>query len=221
MAENPRKIDLSGKRFGRWLISHQAGNENRGGTLWLGRCDCGVERIVRGADLRKGKSTNCGCQNVHRLGDSRRTHGGTGSRLHRIWKNMRGRCYRPSNPGFEHYGGRGIGICAEWQKYPVFRDWALANGYSDDLSIERIDVDGDYSPANCTWATPLVQANNRRFVRKMPDGRSAPMVARANGIPVRTFNVRVAAGWSIEEAATHPYGKLRKPRPRDSEGRYL
>jgi hypothetical protein len=133
---------------------------------------------------------------------------------------MKQRCANPKSPQFKDYGGRGIAVCPAWLDFPTFHTWALANGYSDDLSIERVDVNGNYEPSNCTWADAEIQSNNRRFVRKMPDGRPAPLVAKENGIPARTFSVRVSAGWSIEEAATHPYKAHRQPRPRNARGQF-
>lgn len=164
--------------------------------------------------MRFGKSTSCGCVNRNRLGDAARTHGETHkSRLYQCWQNMRRRC-AGDHPD---YGGRGIRVCDEWQTYEAFRDWAKASGYRDDLTIERVDVNGNYEPSNCTWADHTTQAQNRRFIKRAPDGRPWFQVARDNGIPSVTFNVRVAAGWSREEASTWPYSVRRRMTPKDPE----
>lgn len=174
-----------------------------------------------GQDLRKGKSVSCGCDNLNRLGAMQRTHGESGSRLHRIWKNMRSRCNNPNNPGFANYGGRGIQICAEWNTFGAFRDWALAHGYRDDLSIERMDVNGDYSPDNCMWAGAAVQSANRRFVSRAPDGELWWHKARRNGITWAAYQWRLSDGWPMKLAVTWPLGKRRKQRERNERGQFV
>lgn len=199
------------------MVLHQAGNALRGAALWMCRCVCGQEKAVVGADLRNGKSTNCGCKKADRIGRMRRTHGESGTRLHNIWTLMLARCRDLSN---KDYGGRGISVCSHWQTFENFRDWAVSNGYQDDLSIDRVDTNKGYYPQNCRWADAKTQSRNRRFVALTSDGRPGPEVAEENGIPAGTYNVRRHAGWSVDEAATSPYRKRRIPRKRDGLGRF-
>ncbi len=218
MAKNPRLIDMTGRICGDWTVLRQAGNTPGGGALWLSRCDCGTERAVLGADLRNGKSANCGCKKVERAKHLNRTHGKSGTRIHNIWKLMHGRCSDLSDPV---YGGRGISVCRQWQAFEPFYDWAMANGYAAHLSIDRVDNNKGYFPQNCRWASAKTQSRNRRFVALTSDGRPGPEVAEENGIPIRTYNVRRSAGWSVDEAATFPYRGLRKPRQKDDLGRFV
>lgn len=205
MAKNPRLIDMTGKTVGLWTVLRQTGNTPRGMAVWRCRCACGEERDVRAPDLRSGKSVCCGCQNRETIGALRRTHGQSRTRLHRIWQNMKGRCRRPQHPQFKDYGGRGINICDEWLEFTVFRDWALAHGYRDDLSIERQDVNGGYCPSNCTWAGADVQSANRRYTIKDANGELFLHIARRNGISRHTYSSRVhKQGWDREKAATTP-----------------
>lgn len=204
MAKNPRLVDISGKTFGRWTVFTQDGNAPGGGAMWQCACSCGTKRRVLGSDLRAGKSVSCGCATTERAATLRLSHGGTGTRLHRIWKNMRARCLRPMHPGYADYGGRGITICLEWADFAEFRDWAMSSGYKDTLSIERLDVNGGYSPDNCTWAMPAAQSANRRFVALAPDGELWWHKAKANGINAAAYRSRLYDGWPIEDAATRP-----------------
>lgn len=220
MAKNPRLIDMAGLRYGEWTVSHQTGNTKGGGALWLAKCDCGTVRSVLGADMRNGKSKNCGCKTQARLGNERRTHGRSNTRLHGIWKNMKARCLSPGAAGFDRYGAKGVSVCDEWLAFQPFHSWAMANGYSDELTIDRIDNNKGYSPQNCRWADRKTQARNRRFVALTSDGLTGPEVAEANGIPPRTYAVRRAAGWSVDEAATFPYRSRRNPRARDPLGKF-
>lgn len=214
--KNPRLIDISGQCFGLWTVLDQQGNAPRGAALWRCKCECGVERVVVGSDLRNGKSTGCGCTGAIRIGTLRRTHGGSNTRIHQIWKNMRARCNNHKHPAFSTWGGRGITICDEWNDFTVFKEWALRNGYADNLSIERIDVNGGYEPSNCKWATPLEQSINRRFVLVNKDGVAWSQIAKANGIRVTLMHSRLHEGWPIEAAATLPKGSRLKRQPTPS-----
>lgn len=126
------------------------------------RCDCGAETIVRLDYLRSGHTTSCGCRRAHSAVSTHKTHGSTGTRLHGIWAGMKARCANPRVKSYRYYGAKGVAICAEWQEFEPFRDWAMANGYRDDLTIDRIDPFGNYEPGNCRWITKSEQRYNRR-----------------------------------------------------------
>lgn len=155
-------IDLTGRRFGRLTVLQRAETIKKR-TMWLCRCDCGNEVAVEANNLKIGHTQSCGCLQKEATSKANTTHGMRASRLYRIWKCMHNRCYRKCYHGYKHYGGRGITICDEWvHDFRAFRDWALANGYNDYLSIDRIDNDKGYSPDNCRWVTMELQNKNKR-----------------------------------------------------------
>lgn len=132
------------------------------------------------------------------------------SRLHRIWAGIIQRCHNPKNQRYTDYGGRGITVCIEWRDYLVFRKWAKDNGYSDELSLDRVDINGNYCPTNCRWATRYEQQNNMRsntFVSF--NGRTLTLAqwSRELNIPYGTLVSRWSRGWSIERMLTTPNQK--------------
>lgn len=129
------------------------------------------------------------------------------SRLYRIWYNMRNRCNNPNNPNFPYYGGRGIKVCEEWdQNYNSFEQWAISNGYQDDLTVDRKDVNGNYEPNNCKWSTRKEQTNNRRVTRRITangETHTVPEWAEITGLKPATINARInKLHWDEERAVT-------------------
>lgn len=196
--------NLAGKVFGYWTVVERAENHPiKRSARWLCECECGTRRVIGAAELRHGRSKSCGCHK----NDYNRTHGGKGTRLYEIWRQMRYRCENQGNQAYEKYGARGISVCKEWHDFSEFRKWALANGYEDSLSIDRIDNDKGYNPDNCRWATSKMQMNNRGMCNLLEFNGEKLTVSQWSeklGIPRSTLLNRIKRGWDIEKALTEP-----------------
>lgn len=207
-----KKLNLIGKRFGKLMVIEEAppfygSNGKRKRTMWLCQCDCGGRTIVRGENLTTGNTKSCGCYQRLQTSKSTLRHGACKTRLYTIWSNMKERCYTKNNDSYINYGGRGIIMCDEWLDFENFRSWALKNGYADNLSIDRINVDGDYEPNNCRWANFYDQARNKRNNRILElDGESHCLSEWAEivGLPYGTLMSRLSYGWAVKDVLKHP-----------------
>lgn len=164
-------IDLTGRRFGRWLVIKRVENAKDGHLMWECICDCGTVRNQNGNMIKNGGSKSCGCL----LKEVNAKHGMYKSRINKEYRGLKQRCYNPNNPRYTYYGGRGIKMCDEWlgeDGFINFMAWSLGNGYSDDLTLDKIDNDKNYSPSNCRWTNKKVQARNRRISPRNKSGVS-------------------------------------------------
>lgn len=163
MARSSNVVDISGETFGRLTAIRETDERGSSGEIkWFCVCECGNTNIVSGTALRTGSITSCGCAVSERMrfDPPGRTHGLSGTKTHRVWLAMRRRCRDENSQDYKHYGGRGISVCERWQKFENFlEDMGKCPRGS---TIERLDVDGDYEPDNCEWASRTTQMNNTR-----------------------------------------------------------
>lgn len=206
------KKDLTGKTFGKLTVIKRCDDHITSGgnrySMYLCKCECGNEVRVRANKLTSNHTISCGCFRKENIQAISTTHGDSHSRLYRIWAHMRDRCLNKNDIAFPYYGGRGITICNEWKdNYQTFKDWALNNGYSEDLTIDRIDVNGNYNPDNCRWGTDIEQMNNtrsNRIVKYLGQEKTVAEWARLVGIPYNTLFSRLYRyGWDIDRSMNY------------------
>lgn len=198
-------IDLTGQKFGRLTVIERTESSNKN-IKWLCECECGGIVSVFGTDLKSGKTQSCGCIASEILSERNFKHGLSQTRLCRIWRHMKERCFNPKCPAYHNYGGRGIAMSDEWVKsFQAFYDWAMENGYEENLTIDRIDNNGNYEPSNCRWVTRKVQANNMRVNHRLTYNGEDKTIAEwsdVTGIKQHTIIRRLGLGWSVEKALT-------------------
>ena len=200
-------IDLTGQKFGRLTVLERAEDyktpKGKRHTRWMCKCECGNTAHILGDHLKGRLTKSCGCLSAE-LSAQRCKHHGYRERLYRIWTAMKQRCCNPKAHSYSRYGGRGITVCDEWMcDYKAFYDWALASGYQDDLSIDRIDNDKGYSPDNCRWATSKEQNRNRRINHNITINGETKTLAEwceQYDISHKTVRSRLQLGWLPEEA---------------------
>lgn len=192
--------DLTGKQFDYLTVlsrSDNRGSNKKPVVMWECYCKCGNIVFVKSHSLITGHTKSCGCKKIK--------HGFSNKeRLYQTWKNMRRRCNDPNNKRYAQYGGRGITICPEWSEYINFRTWALENGYSDNLTIDRKDVDGNYCPKNCRWADAETQANNvsrNRIIEYNGESMTMSQLAKRLNLTYSALQHRIERGWSIDRIA--------------------
>lgn len=215
-----RKNNLTGKRYGRLLVIEEVpsvrGKTGKSHAAWKCLCECGNTVVVKAEQL--GRRTNsCGCIAREFSSNLNRTHGQTGTRLFTIWIDIKQRCNNPNQRSYKDYGARGIKICEEWENdFTAFKEWACANGYSDLLTIERKDVNGNYCSENCTWIPRKQQAINRRSSRFYSFNGETHCLTEWTEILGMSFGVlraRLDRGWEVDKAFSTPTRKCKKHIP--------
>lgn len=210
--------NLIGCRFGRLLVIRQDGKTNNGNAKWLCECDCGNTKSVASWSLRSGKTQSCGCIKKEQNKESCTTHGEASgnnkTRLYKIWSGIKTRCYNQSRyDSYKKYGARGISMCDDWKtSYESFRDWALKNGYNDQLTIDRINPKGSYCPNNCRWANQKQQQNNRtnnHYITFRGETKTMAEWSELAGFGRSVIQHRLERNWSVENALLEPRQEVR------------
>lgn len=197
--------DLAGVRFERLKAIEYAGNGK-----WLCECECGKKKKISARCLKNGTTKSCGCLHDEAAKINSTTHGKSKTKIYGVYRTMISRCYCETNEKYPIYGARGIKVCQEWlDNFMNFYNWSMENGYQDGLTIDRIDVNGNYEPSNCRWITQKEQQNNRRsnhFVEINGETKTLSewVESRIYEADKATVYKRLSRGWSDIDAITKP-----------------
>lgn len=205
------KDKFIGKKFNRLLVLQKDQAPQR----YVCQCECGNIISVHYTNLSNGRQKSCGCLRLKKTIQRNTTHNQRYTRLYAIWKAMKQRCLNPNSKSYSNYGKRGIKICEEWlNNYQSFYTWSINNGYKEDLTIDRINNDGNYEPSNCRWVDRLTQCNNTRQ-NKLYEingvNKTIHQWALEYNVPVQRVRQRVYVHkWDILKALTTPV-KIGRP----------
>jgi hypothetical protein len=203
--------NLSGQKFGRLtVLKLDESIVNKKHKRYVCKCDCGNTKSITAEHLKDGHIKSCGCFKLEKCLSNipntywQKKHGMSMHKLFDIYSGMKQRCYNKNNHAYKNYGGRGIKVCDEWvNNSKMFFEWALSSGYSNSLSIDRIDNDGNYEPSNCRWSSHKFQTRNRRITWNATiDSVTKPIAewCEIYGLNYGTFNSRYRKGESVEQA---------------------
>lgn len=221
----PKFVDVTGKRYNRLVALERADNHPTTKRVrWKCVCDCGATVVAQANNLQSGNTNSCGCLKDDNVKEACKTHGLSDTYWERIYYGIRRRCYLKHSRNYHRYGGRGIKMCDRWLSgegglsgIECFRD-DMGDRPSSSHSVDRKDVDGDYEPGNCRWATQKEQGNNTSYNVLITVGgvtRTAKQWSEITGIGDSTIRNRIRCGWDPDDAVNSPpYLKRRKPRKR-------
>lgn len=191
-------INLKNKQFGRLTVikkSEKPQGVKSAYAYWLCKCECGNEIVASSSSLRRGHTRSCGCL----AKDLLTSHGQSKTGIYRRWYGMRQRCNNPKDISYPNYGGRGIRVCEEWDTdFQSFYTWAIADGFSSELQLDRIDTNGNYEPSNCRWVKRQTNMRNKRnniVVQIDSNVKTLSEWAECSGIPYKTLFMRYQNGW--------------------------
>lgn len=217
---NTQKIDLIGKRYGRWVVLEQAKPGQGYSTRWLCKCDCGTVKTVDGQLLRTGRSRSCGCLNEERRIQMPNSRMNDDERIRAIYISIRSACENPQDPKYPKFGGKGIKVCDEWRRsFEAFRKWSETNGYDDKAFLLRYDVTKDFSPYNSKWVHSPNKGNGRKgSIMLTANGETHSLAewSRITGLNRSSIEERLLRGATPEEAVNPE----RRPRGRKPRTKY-
>lgn len=205
-------LDLTGKSFGRWTVIEK-GFRHKNQLYWKCRCECGTIKEVLGVSLREGRSTSCGClrnELKHKVKNVKHGYAHK-EKLYACWCAMKQRCFNKKSASYKWYGAKGITVCEEWEKdYLSFREWALNNGWRENLSLDRIESTGNYCPENCRWSDWYEQENNRCICTRYEykgNNYTISQLSKISGIKRNCLKRRIDSGMTIKDAVETPVKK--------------